>query len=202
MSASGNGNSTSSAINTNATSTSTATTGTATGTGTVTNPASTHIFRSLSSESQKREWSKRLSLRGMRHGAGAGAASLAASKEVSKFTATKTTIQYQCRKLFQLQETAGVGGAIGGPGKHRKFFSRSASLKQAGSGGGSTQASMELHVPGHSSAAGSPSGLAHPLTQPSTPKKSNWEVIEHFNTSAKGGKAMVSSSLIAVSRLD
>ncbi|XP_017861187.1 PREDICTED: uncharacterized protein LOC108612728 isoform X3 [Drosophila arizonae] len=175
MSASGNGNSTSSAINTNATSTSTATTGTATGTGTVTNPASTHIFRSLSSESQKREWSKRLSLRGMRHGAGAGAASLAASKE----------------------ETAGVGGAVGGPGKHRKFFSRSASLKQAGSGGGSTQASMELHVPGHSSAAGSPSGLAHPLTQPSTPKKSNWEVIEHFNTSAKGGKAMVSSSLIA-----
>ncbi|XP_017956108.1 uncharacterized protein LOC108651148 [Drosophila navojoa] len=176
MSASGNGNSTSSAINTNASSTSTATTGTATGTstGTVTNPASTHIFRSLSSESQKREWSKRLSLRGMRHGAGAGASSLAASKE----------------------ETAGVGGAIAGPGKHRKFFSRSASLKQAGSGG-STQASMELHVPGHSSAAGSPSGLAHPLTQPSTPKKSNWEVIEHFNTSAKGGKAMVSSSLIA-----
>lgn len=194
MSASGNGNSNSSAINTTAT---TATTG-----NTVTNPASTHIFRSLSSESQKREWSKRLSLRGMRHGAGAVGGSLAASKEVSKWTTTKTTIQ--CHKLFQLQETAGVGvgGAVGGAGKHRKFFSRSASLKQAGSGAGSTQASMELHVPGHSSAAGSPSGLAHPLTQPSTPKKSNWEVIEHFNTSAKGGKAMVSSSLIAVSRLD
>ncbi|XP_023178612.2 adenylate cyclase type 6 isoform X2 [Drosophila hydei] len=172
MSATGNGNSNSSAINTTATTTSTATTG-----NTVTNPASTHIFRSLSSESQKREWSKRLSLRGMRHGAGAVGGSLAASKE----------------------ETAGVGvgGAVGGAGKHRKFFSRSASLKQAGSGAGSTQASMELHVPGHSSAAGSPSGLAHPLTQPSTPKKSNWEVIEHFNTSAKGGKAMVSSSLIA-----
>lgn len=85
--------------------------------------------------------------------------------------------------------------------KHRKFFSRSASLRQAGSGG-SQQASMELHVPGQggqggmSSGAGSPS---QPQTQPSTPKKSNWEVIEHFNTSAKGGKAMVSSSLIAVS---
>jgi len=89
--------------------------------------------------------------------------------------------------------------------KHRKFFSRSASLRQAGSGGGgSQQTSMELHVPGQegkvsgggaSSGAGSP----HSQTQPSTPKKSNWEVIEHFNTSAKGGKAMVSSSLIAVS---
>lgn len=96
--------------------------------------------------------------------------------------------------------------------KHRKFFSRSASLRQAGSGGGgvgvggvvggsgSHQASMELHVPGQegrgtSSGAGSP----QTQTQPSTPKKSNWEVIEHFNTSAKGGKAVVSSSLIAVS---
>ncbi|XP_030561125.1 uncharacterized protein LOC115762890 [Drosophila novamexicana] len=148
--------------------------GITTGTGTGSGSSSSHIFRSLSSESQKREWSKRLSLRGMRHG-GAGAASLATSKEESM--------------------SAGVAAS----GKHRKFFSRSASLKQAGSGGGSTQASMELHVPGHSSAAGSPSGLAQPqpLTQPSTPKKSNWEVIEHFNTSAKGGKAMVSSSLIA-----
>jgi len=49
----------------------------------------THIFRSLSSESQKREWSKRLSLRGMRHGGaaggpgGSGTSSLASSKEVS-----------------------------------------------------------------------------------------------------------------------
>nr|NP_001097622.2 uncharacterized protein Dmel_CG43373, isoform C [Drosophila melanogaster]ABW08553.2 uncharacterized protein Dmel_CG43373, isoform C [Drosophila melanogaster] len=143
----------------------------------------THIFRSLSSESQKREWSKRLSLRGMRHGGaaggpgGSGTSSLASSKEESK---------------------------------HRKFFSRSASLRQAGSGGGgvgvggvvggsgSHQASMELHVPGQegrgtSSGAGSP----QTQTQPSTPKKSNWEVIEHFNTSAKGGKAVVSSSLIA-----
>ncbi|XP_002135395.3 adenylate cyclase type 5 [Drosophila pseudoobscura] len=130
-----------------------------------------HIFRSLSSESQKREWSKRLSLRGMRHGgAGAGGA-------------------------------GGTGAGAGGPAtslstgkeesKHRKFFSRSASLKQAGSGV-SQQASMELHVPGQGGAS-SP----QTQTQPSTPKKSNWEVIEHFNTSAKGGKAMVSSSLIA-----
>ncbi|XP_022227289.2 adenylate cyclase type 5 [Drosophila obscura] len=120
-----------------------------------------HIFRSLSSESQKREWSKRLSLRGMRHGGAggtAGATGLSTGKEESK---------------------------------HRKFFSRSASLKQAGSGG-SQQASMELHVPGQGGAS-SP----QTQTQPSTPKKSNWEVIEHFNTSAKGGKAMVSSSLIA-----
>lgn len=85
--------------------------------------------------------------------------------------------------------------------KTRKLFSRSASLRQAGSGG-SQQASMELHVPsggGSSSGAGSPSQPPQTQTQPSTPKKSNWEVIEHFNTSAKGGKAMVSSSLIAVS---
>ncbi|XP_017080398.1 adenylate cyclase type 5 [Drosophila eugracilis] len=137
----------------------------------------THIFRSLSSESQKREWSKRLSLRGMRHGAAAGAggaggaggtgtSSLASSKEESK---------------------------------HRKFFSRSASLRQTGS----QQASMELHVPGQEGkgggGGGASSGAGSPQTQtqPSTPKKSNWEVIEHFNTSAKGGKAMVSSSLIA-----
>uniref|UniRef100_A0A6P4ERI3 adenylate cyclase n=1 Tax=Drosophila rhopaloa TaxID=1041015 RepID=A0A6P4ERI3_DRORH len=140
----------------------------------------THIFRSLSSESQKREWSKRLSLRGMRHGVGGsgggsgggpgttGTSSLASSKEESK---------------------------------HRKFFSRSASLRQAGSGGvGSQQSSMELHVPGQDGKGGganSGAGSPQTQTQPSTPKKSNWEVIEHFNTSAKGGKAMVSSSLIA-----
>lgn len=47
-----------------------------------TSGGSTHIFRSLSSESQKREWSKRLSLRGMRHGG--GTAGLATSKEVRK----------------------------------------------------------------------------------------------------------------------
>ncbi|KAH8379581.1 hypothetical protein KR009_005899, partial [Drosophila setifemur] len=138
----------------------------------------THIFRSLSSESQKREWSKRLSLRGMRHGGGGGGAGGAA---VSAGSSSQSSSKEES--------------------KHRKFFSRSASLRQAGSGG-SQQTSMELHVPGHgqghgggtSSGAGSPS---QSQTQPSTPKKSNWEVIEHFNTSAKGGKAMVSSSLIA-----
>lgn len=31
----------------------------------------------------------------------------------------------------------------------------------------------------------------------STPKKSNWEVIEHYNTGSKG-RGSVSSSLIAV----
>ncbi|KAH8364474.1 hypothetical protein KR084_007267 [Drosophila pseudotakahashii] len=144
------------------------------GPGGVGGGGATHIFRSLSSESQKREWSKRLSLRGMRHGGpgstgaatGMGTSSLASSKEESK---------------------------------HRKFFSRSASLRQAGSGGGgSQQTSMELHVPG-AGGGGPSSGAGSPQTQtqPSTPKKSNWEVIEHFNTSAKGGKAMVSSSLIA-----
>jgi len=98
-----------------------------------------------------------------------------------------------------LQESVAVGGASGASGKHRKFFSRSASLKQTGSAG-SRQISMELHVPGHSSGSASPAGqVGQPQTQPSTPKKSNWEVIEHFNTNAKGGKAMVSSSLIAVS---
>ncbi|XP_051860460.1 adenylate cyclase type 6 isoform X2 [Drosophila albomicans] len=144
----------------------------------------THIFRSLSSESQKREWSKRLSLRGMRHGGGGGVgggatAGLATSKEESAASGT-------------------ASGTASGASKHRKFFSRSASLKQAGSGS-SRQTSMELHVPGQHSAggAGSPAGPGQPQTQPSTPKKSNWEVIEHFNTSAKGGKAMVSSSLIA-----
>ncbi|KAH8260653.1 hypothetical protein KR038_011220 [Drosophila bunnanda] len=141
----------------------------------------THIFRSLSSESQKREWSKRLSLRGMRHGGGGGGGAVGGG---AAGTAT---------------------GLAGGKeeSKHRKFFSRSASLRQAGSAG-SQQASMELHVPGQgqsgggsSSGAGSPSQPPQTQTQPSTPKKSNWEVIEHFNTSAKGGKAMVSSSLIA-----
>ncbi|SPP87107.1 adenylate cyclase type 6 [Drosophila guanche] len=127
-----------------------------------------HIFRSLSSESQKREWSKRLSLRGMRHGAGGAAAGPATGLSTGK------------------EES-----------KHRKFFSRSASLKQSGSGI-SQQTSMELHVPGQGGASSPQTqSQTQTQTQPSTPKKSNWEVIEHFNTSAKGGKAMVSSSLIA-----
>jgi len=66
------------------------------GPGGVGGGGATHIFRSLSSESQKREWSKRLSLRGMRHGGpggtgsgtgtGSGSSSLASSKEVSQLT--------------------------------------------------------------------------------------------------------------------
>lgn len=41
----------------------------------------THIFRSLSSESQKKDWSKRLSLRGIRHGAAGNSPS--SGKDVS-----------------------------------------------------------------------------------------------------------------------
>lgn len=36
-------------------------------------------------------------------------------------------------------------------------------------------------------------------TATTTPKKSNWEVIEHFNSASKG-RGSVSSSLIAVSK--
>lgn len=174
-----------------------------------TSGGSTHIFRSLSSESQKREWSKRLSLRGMRHGG--GTAGLATSKEVSGEREGVTPRYFRIKLRFALTSYQGdaslpasASTTGGGGGKHRKFFSRSASLKQAATSSSmsSTQTSMELHVPGHSSSggAGSPAGGFPSQTQPSTPKKSNWEVIEHFNTSnVKGGKAMVSSSLIAVS---
>lgn len=60
------------------------------------------------------------------------------------------------------------------------------------------QPSLDLGVAG---SAGSSSMSQSGTQQPSTPKKSNWEVIEHFNTNAKGGKAVVSSSLIAVSKI-
>jgi hypothetical protein len=64
---------------------------------------------------------------------------------------------------------------------------RSTSLRQTRS----AQISLELQV----------QPLSSPLTAPSTttPKKSNWEVIEHFNTSGSKGRGSVSSSLIAVS---
>ncbi|KNC26256.1 hypothetical protein FF38_01147, partial [Lucilia cuprina] len=117
----------------------------------------THIFRSLSSESQKKDWSKRLSLRGIRHGAAGNSPS--SGKDDSK--------------------------------KH-KFFNRSSSLKQS-TNTANTQPSLDLGVGGQTSSTASQSCSQ----QPSTPKKSNWEVIEHFNTNAKGGKAVVSSSLIA-----
>lgn len=80
------------------------------------------------------------------------------------------------------------------PRKH-KFFNRSSSLKQ--SANRTIQASLDLTVSGQPSSATPAGTLSH--QQPSTPKKSNWEVIEHFNTNTKGGKAVVSSSLIAVS---
>uniref|UniRef100_A0A1I8Q5J1 Uncharacterized protein n=1 Tax=Stomoxys calcitrans TaxID=35570 RepID=A0A1I8Q5J1_STOCA len=115
-----------------------------------------HIFRSFSSESQKNDWSKRLSLRGIRHGNSGG--STTSSKEDTR--------------------------------KH-KFFNRSSSLKQ--SIHSTVPPSVDLSASGQSTGA----MQSHQSQQPSTPKKSNWEVIEHFNTSAKSGKAVVSSSLIA-----
>jgi len=73
----------------------------------------THIFRSLSSESQKREWSKRLSLRGMRHGGpggtgsatgtGSGSSSLASSKEVSQLTNSKSLPNSSLGKREEIQ---------------------------------------------------------------------------------------------------
>ncbi|XP_055844529.1 adenylate cyclase type 6 [Episyrphus balteatus] len=105
------------------------------------------MFRSFSSESQKKEWSKRLSLRGTRH----------SQKDEKK-------------------QTSG------------KFSGRSSSLKQPRS----VQPALELQVPTITQPQ-----IQLPTTQPTTPKKSNWEVIEHFNPS-KGGKSSVSSSLIAV----
>uniref|UniRef100_A0A1I8N6E6 adenylate cyclase n=1 Tax=Musca domestica TaxID=7370 RepID=A0A1I8N6E6_MUSDO len=120
-----------------------------------------HIFRSLSSDSQKKDWSKRLSLRGMRYANSSG--STTSAREDSKKS---------------------------------KFFNRSSSLKQ--SIHSTTQPSVDLNVTGQSAMAMQPGQQQqHHSQQPSTPKKSNWEVIEHFNTSAKSGKAVVSSSLIA-----
>ncbi|XP_055378499.1 uncharacterized protein LOC129610136 isoform X2 [Condylostylus longicornis] len=105
------------------------------------------MFRSFSSESQKKDWSKRLSLRGSRR---------SAKEDVSGVLSRKA-----------------------------KFTGRSASLRQ----NRSPQVSLELQAP-------SPQGQQPSSTQPTTPKKSNWEVIEHFNN-AKDGKSSVSSSLIA-----
>lgn len=73
---------------------------------------------------------------------------------------------------------------------------RSTSLRQTRS----PQISLELQVPSfHSSGTNAfVSSSQAPTT--TTPKKSNWEVIEHFNTADKG-RGSVSSSLIAVSLL-
>uniref|UniRef100_A0A1A9UIG2 adenylate cyclase n=1 Tax=Glossina austeni TaxID=7395 RepID=A0A1A9UIG2_GLOAU len=129
--------------------------------------ANKQIIRSLSSESQKKDWSKRLSLRGIRHygvggiGGGGGPATASGSTNSSKEESRK-----------------------------HKFFNRSSSLKQ------STNSQLQ-HPPALDSNVQSSTGTLSQMQAPSTPKKSNWEVIEHFNTSAKGGKAVVSSSLIA-----
>lgn len=67
---------------------------------------------------------------------------------------------------------------------------RSTSLRQSRS----PQISLELQVPSLQSPI--ISSLTNATT--TTPKKSNWEVIEHFNNAEKG-RGSVSSSLIAVS---
>lgn len=69
---------------------------------------------------------------------------------------------------------------------------RSTSLRQTRT----PQISLELQVPSlHSPVIGS---LTNATATTTTPKKSNWEVIEHFNNAEKG-RGSVSSSLIAVS---
>ncbi|CAD7004505.1 unnamed protein product, partial [Ceratitis capitata] len=104
----------------------------------------------------KNDWSKRLSLRGMRRGAA---------------------------RWPVMPE----------PPKHKhKFFNRSSSLKHATS---ASKVTLELQTPSQTQ---SPHQQLSQQNSVATPKKSNWEVIEHFNTSStKGGKAVVSSSLIA-----
>lgn len=66
---------------------------------------------------------------------------------------------------------------------------RSTSLRQTRS----PQISLELQVPSLQSPI-----ISSLTTATTTPKKSNWEVIEHFNN-AERGRGSVSSSLIAVS---
>uniref|UniRef100_A0A1A9W399 adenylate cyclase n=1 Tax=Glossina brevipalpis TaxID=37001 RepID=A0A1A9W399_9MUSC len=128
--------------------------------------ANNQIIRSLSSESQKKDWSKRLSLRGIRHyGVGSGGSS----------TTTAASCSGNCSK----EESR----------KH-KFFNRSSSLKQPTNSQLQQSSGLEANIQNST-------GTLTQMQAPSTPKKSNWEVIEHFNTSAKGGKAVVSSSLIA-----
>lgn len=63
---------------------------------------------------------------------------------------------------------------------------RCASLRQTRS----PQISLELQV-------SQPAVIFATVPTTSTPKKSNWEVIEHYNTGSKG-RGSVSSSLIAV----
>lgn len=76
-------------------------------------------------------------------------------------------------------------------GSRKGMARRSTSLRQ----NRSPQISLELQVQPLPSPG---SGVGPQLT--TTPKKSNWEVIEHFSTAGKG-RGSVSSSLIAVSVL-
>ncbi|XP_059621799.1 adenylate cyclase type 6 [Phlebotomus argentipes] len=103
---------------------------------------STPMLRSYSVDAQKRDWGKRLSLRGSRR------------------TREDTTV------------------------RKTGFTRRAASLKQTRT----AQVSLELQVP--------PTSWA-PMVNSGALKKSNWEVIEHFNTGPKG-RGSVSSSLIAI----
>ncbi|XP_055695668.1 adenylate cyclase type 6 isoform X2 [Lutzomyia longipalpis] len=104
--------------------------------------SSTPMLRSYSVDAHKRDWGKRLSLRGSRR------------------TREDTTV------------------------RKTGFTRRAASLRQTRT----AQVSLELQVP--------PTSWA-PMVNSSTLKKSNWEVIEHFNTGPKG-RGSVSSSLIAI----
>ncbi|XP_031621838.1 adenylate cyclase type 6 [Contarinia nasturtii] len=106
------------------------------------------MWRSFSAEGHKKEWSKRLSLRGNPR-----------SKEEKDTTSRKGIAR------------------------------RSTSLRQSRS----PQISLELQVP----SLQSPLISSLTTATTTTPKKSNWEVIEHFNN-AERGRGSVSSSLIAV----
>lgn len=70
---------------------------------------------------------------------------------------------------------------------------RSTSLRQTRT----PNISLELQMPTLSPVLSSLSTIGSTTT---TPKKSNWEVIEHFNSTEKG-RGSVSSSLIAVRKI-
>lgn len=74
-------------------------------------------------------------------------------------------------------------------GTRKGIARRSTSLRQSRS----PQISLELQVP----SLQSPIISSLTTATTTTPKKSNWEVIEHFNNAEKG-RGSVSSSLIAV----
>jgi hypothetical protein len=96
-----------------------------------------------------------------------------------------------------LQELAAVTGKP-------RFTRRSLSLRQHGGRSGfpgvirSRQASLELSCSPARSAL-----LPEVHTPPAAPRKSNWEVIEHFSSSSgsltRGSKASQSANLVAVS---